>query len=292
MVTEANRYETIEWAQDGPVLLLTLNRPDQMNALSRQLEGELHAALQAAGADDSVRAIVLTGAGAAFCSGYDLSKGRTEQQTSRVRDVVKMWWDIDVGQASKLLALLRLPKPIIAAVNGWCLGGGLWYSLACDITIASEKAVFGQPEVREIQNSTFLFTFLVGYKNASRYALTGDHFDAKEAERIGAVNQVVPHEELMPEALALAHRLALLPPDSVRMNKMITALGLEAMGLRSALETADVLSVSIHASRDAADLDELKRVRREEGVVPSLKLRDGPFIPEPGGPRSRPRDSA
>jgi enoyl-CoA hydratase/carnithine racemase len=184
-----------------------------------------------------------------------------------------------------------LPKPIIAAVNGWCLGGGLWYSLACDITIASERAVFGQPEVREIQNSTFLFTFLVGYKHASRYALTGDHFDANEAERIGLVNQVVPHDELMPTAVALARRLALVPPDSIRMNKMITALGLEAMGLRAALEAADVVSVAIHASTDSADLDELNRLRDEQGLAASLKLRDGPFIPEPGGPRSRARET-
>jgi enoyl-CoA hydratase/carnithine racemase len=289
-MSESLPYETLGWSQDGPVLVLTLNRPDHMNALSRQLEEEMHAALQAAAADDSVRAIVLTGAGAAFCAGYDLAHDAAQARPSRTRDVLKRWWDADMGLASKLLALMRLPKPIIAAVNGWCLGGGLWYSLACDITIASEKAVFGQPEVREIQNSTFLLTFLVGYKNASRYALTGDHFDAKEAERIGMINQVVPHDELMPTAIALAQRLALVPPDSVRMNKMITTLGLEAMGLRSALEMADVLSVITHSSMDAADLDELTRLRDEQGLTASLKFRDGPFIPEPGGPRSRPRE--
>lgn len=282
-------YETIEWSQDGAVLVLTLNRPDHMNALSSQLEQEMHAAVQAAAEDDSVRAIVLTGAGRAFSAGYDLVQ-QAQARPTRTRDVLKRSWDGDMGQADKLLAFMRLPKPIIAAVNGWCLGGGLWYSLACDITIASEQAVFGQPEVREIQNSTFLFSFLVGYKNASRYALTGDHFDAKEAERIGMVNQVVPHDQLMPTAMALAQRLALVPPDSIRLNKMITVLGLEAMGLRAAMETADILSVITHSSMDAADLDELHRLRNEEGLAASLKFRDGPFIPEPGGPRSRPRE--
>jgi enoyl-CoA hydratase/carnithine racemase len=289
-VTESLHYELIEWSQDGQVLVLTLNRPEFMNALSSQLEQEMHAALQAAAADDSVRAIVLTGAGPAFSAGYDLAQDAEQDKPARTRDVLKRWWDGDMGQADKLLALLRLPKPIIAAVNGWCLGGGMWYSLACDITIASEQAVFGQPEVREIQNSTFLFTFLVGYKNASRYAFTGDHFDAREAERIGMVNQVVPHDELMPTAMALARRLALVPPDSIRMNKMISVLGLEAMGLRTALQTADVLSVITHSSMDAADLDELTRLRNQEGLVASLRFRDGPFIPEPGGPRSRPRE--
>lgn len=286
---ESAPYETIEWSRDGAVLVLTLNRPDHMNALSSQLEQEMHAAVQAAAEDDSVRAIVLTGAGRAFSAGYDLVQ-QAQARPTRTRDVLKRSWDGDMGQADKLLAFMRLPKPIIAAVNGWCLGGGLWYSLACDITIASEQAVFGQPEVREIQNSTFLFSFLVGYKNASRYALTGDHFDAKEAERIGMVNQVVPHDQLMPAAMALAQRLALVPPDSIRLNKMITVLGLEAMGLRAAMETADILSVITHSSMDAADLDELHRLRNEEGLPASLKFRDGPFIPEPGGPRSRPRE--
>jgi enoyl-CoA hydratase/carnithine racemase len=289
-VTESRHYETIEWTEDGAVAILTLNRPDQMNAISDQLEADLHAALREAAADDSVRAIVITGAGPAFSAGYDLGEDAEQDVPPRARDVLKRWWDVDTETPSKHLTLMRNPKPIIAAVNGWCLGGGMWYSLACDITIASEKAVFGQPEVREIQNSTFLFTLLAGYKNANRYALTGDHFDAREAERIGIVNQVVPHDELMGTAIALAKRLALVPPDSIRLNKRITVLGLEAMGLRAALETAGVISVVIHSSTDAEDLDELNQLRKSDGLVASLKFRDGPFIPEPGGPRSRPRE--
>jgi enoyl-CoA hydratase/carnithine racemase len=183
---------------------------------------------------------------------------------------------------------MRLEKPVIAAVNGWCLGGGMWYALCCDITIASERAVFGQPEVREIQNSTFLLAALAGWKVAHRYALTGDHFDAAEALRIGIVNEVVAPDELLSTAMALARRIALLPPDSVRINKAITTYGLEAMGLRVALDAASMLSVIAHASVDAADLDELYRIRESEGLRASLAYRDDPFLPEPGGPRSRP----
>ena len=137
----------------------------------------------------------------------------------------------------------------------------------------------------------FLLAALAGWKHAHRYALTGDHFDAKEAERIGIVNQVVPHDDLMTTALGLAKRISQLPPDSVRMNKMITTLGLEAMGLRTALEMAGLVSVILHASTDGADLDELNRIRASEGLRASLKFRDTPFIPEPGGPRSRPREN-
>jgi enoyl-CoA hydratase/carnithine racemase len=292
VTAENSKFSTILWSADGPVLLLTLNRPEAMNAISAELEDELHAALRRAARDDSVRAIVLTGAGNVFSAGYDLSEDEPEGDGKpRSRDVLKRWWDADTNTPNKHLAFMRLPKPIIAAVDGWCLGGGMWYALCADITIASDRAVFGQPEVRENQNSTFLLAALAGWKHAHRYALTGDHFDAREAERIGIVNEVVPHEELMSRAMALAGRIAKLPPDSVRLNKMITTLGLEAMGLRAAMETAGLISVILHASTDAADLDELVRIRAADGLRASLRYRDTPFLPEPGGPRSRPKET-
>lgn len=288
MAGDDSAFTSVLWSAEGPVLVLTLNRPGQMNAITEELERELHEALQRAAGDDSVRVIVLTGAGNAFSAGYDLGDDEIAGGSSRRRDVLRHWWDSDTATPGRHLAIMRLPKPVIAAVNGWCLGGGLWYALCADITIASDRAVFGQPEVREIQNSTFLFAALAGWKHAHRYALTGDHFDAAEAERIGIVNEVVPHDDLMSTAMALARRIAKLPPDSVRLNKMITTLGLEAMGLRTAMEAAGLISVIMHSSGDAAELDELNRIRQSEGLRASLRHRDAPFRPEPGGPRSRP----
>jgi enoyl-CoA hydratase/carnithine racemase len=283
-----NEFNTLLWEQDEAVLVLTLNRPDQMNAITPELEQELHAALASAEQDPSIRAIVLTGAGRAFCSGYDLGEDE-DARGGRARDALRHWWTIDMKTPGDHLGLMRLEKPVIAAVNGWCLGGGMWYALCCDITIASERAVFGQPEVREIQNSTFLLAALAGWKVAHRYALTGDHFDAAEALRIGVVNEVVAPDELLTSATRLARRIALLPPDAVRINKAITTYGLEAMGLRIALDTSALFSVIAHASVDAPDLDELYRIRESEGLRASLAYRDDPFLPEPGGPRSKPR---
>jgi enoyl-CoA hydratase/carnithine racemase len=273
--------------QDDAVAVITFNRPDAMNALSHELEAEFHAALDAAQADPTVRSIVITGAGAAFSAGYDL--GDEAELPDNASAMLRRWWDVDMQTPDLHWHVMRLEKPVIAAVNGWCLGGGLWYALCADITIASDKAVFGQPEVREIQNSSFLLPALVGWKHAARYALTGDHFDANEAARIGMINEVVPHDELMAHAMKLAHRLALVPPDSVRLNKAITAMGLEAMGLRSAMSMASALSVIVHASTDSPDVAELYRIRNEEGMRQSLQHRDGPFLPEPGGPRSKVR---
>lgn len=281
-------YEYLLYERAVPIATITLNRPRQMNALSYPLEAELHAALDEAAADREVRAIILTGSGDAFSAGYDIGAERPEQE--RHRDVLARWVETDWRHPASMLHIMELSKPVVAAVNGWCLGGGFWYSLACDITIASERATFGQPEVRMISNSSFLFPALVGWKNAHRYALTGDHFDAQEALRIGAVNEVVPHEQLMERARAMAQRLALVPPDSVRMNKALTIYGLEAMGLRNGLNVGGFISTSVHSMTDAADVEELYATQKQEGLRAFLQKRDGPFIPEPGGPRSKPRD--
>ena len=104
-----------------------------------------------------------------------------------------------------------------------------------DITIASDRAVFAQPEVRHVSNTSFLFAALAGWKAAHRYGLTGDHFDAAEAYRLGVVNEVVPHDELLDRATALAARIALVPEPSVRLNKAVTCSGILAAGLHAGL---------------------------------------------------------
>lgn len=189
-----------------------------------------------------------------------------------------------------MMHIMELPKPVIAAINGWCIGGGFWYSLACDISLASDQATFAQPEVRMISNSTVLFALIAGWKNAHRYTLTGDHFDAKEALRMGVINEIVPHDQLMDRCMALAHRLAQVPPDSVRLNKAITTYGLEAMGLRNALNVNAFISTIVEASNDGPDVAHLEQARQGGGFRGFIEARDRPFIPEPFGPRSEPRD--
>lgn len=282
-------YQYVLYEQTGPVAVITLNRPDALNALSRDLETELHDALDQADADDGIRAIVVTGAGRAFSAGYDIAAGEGGRERLPTSAHLRDWWRSSMRNPRLMMHIWELSKPVIAAVNGWCIGGGLWYALACDITIASEQAVFGQPEVRQVSNSSVLFAALVGWKHAQRYTLTGDHFDAQEALRIGVVNEVVPHADLMERAMALARRIALVPPDSVRLNKAITVYGLEAMGIRTALSTNAFLSTLVQASNDGPDLEAMHQAQQEGGLRKFLEVRDGPFQPEPFGPRSRPR---
>ena len=287
-------YETILYETTGPVATITLNRPQALNAISPQMTAELHTALDAADADAGVRAIILTGAGRGFSAGYDIARrpdGRSSLDPTgvEVADFLKRWWTTDSNSVRHLLHLWQLGKPVIAAVHGWVMGGGFWYSLACDITIAADNAVFAQPEVRHISNTTFLFAALAGWKAAHRYSLTGDHFDAAEALRLGIVNEVVPAAELMTKARALAERIAKVPEPSVRLNKAITCHGMLAMGLGAGMLANIPLSALAHASFNT-DRADLLAAMQQGGLRAFLDARDGKFIPEPFGPKSAPKD--
>ncbi len=283
-------YGDLLYEVEDSIATITLNRPQVMNALSPNLEAEMHRAFDEADKDRDVRVIILTGAGAAFCSGYDQSPGdtgkkRTDPTGQTIADYIEGWQRGDGKTAGYWAHMWKLGKPIIAAVNGWAMGGGFWYQLAADITIASDQATFAQPEVRHISNTSYLFTALCGWKAANRWALTGDHFDAEEAYRIGMVNEVVPHGELMTRARAMAARIALVPEPSIRLNKGIAMQGLQASGVTAALLVEGALSALAHSSHNDFR-DQLHEAQKEGGVKAYLQMRDGPFQPEPMGPRS------
>lgn len=278
--------ELILQSMHGSVLLMKLNRPDAMNAMSRELSDALHDGLAAADVDPEVRAIVLTGVGKAFCAGADVGHGRGVSPGS-ADEMLHQWWPSDIQTPKSLMSIMEMETPVIGAINGWALGKGFWYTLACDITIAGESAVFGQPEIRHISQTSFLFPALVGWKVAHRYSLTGDHFDAQEALRIGVVNEVVPDDELLDRAMALADRITKVPRAAVRVNKAITTRGLQAAGLSAGLNVGSALGTIAHASTDSPEMRELHKVRAEQGVREFIRQRDEPFQPEPGGPRSK-----
>ena len=284
-------YEQILYETSGPVATITLNRPEAHNAITPQMTNELHQALDQADADAEVRAIILTGAGRAFSAGYAIGPrpdggSPLDARGVEVAEFLKNWWTRDGDSTRRLLHLWQLNTPVIAAVHGWVMGGGFWYSLACDITLAADNAVFAQPEVRHISNTTFLFAALAGWKAAHRYGLTGDHCDAKEAARIGIVNEVVPAAELMARARALAERIARVPEPSVRLNKAVTCYGMLAMGVGAGMMMNIPLSALAHSSF-SAERAELLDVMKSGGMKAFLEKRDAAFRPEPGGPKGR-----
>ena len=291
-------YTQILYEKQRQGVLITLNRPETNNAMTRTTQDEMFDAMDEAVADPDVRAIVLTGAGSAFSSGYDQGGGGSlrQRETAWPYGITEgmsasEYIDARRGQGrNPLLHLWELNKPVIGAVNGWAMGGGSWYALFSHMTIASENAVFSQPEVRHGSNTSFIWTLTAGFKNAIRYGITGDHIDAQEALRIGLVNKVVPHEELLDECFHIVERIALVPPETVKINLAIATMGLEMMGLRDALFMGSQLTASNSAMLREEYRRPLDIVQQEEGLRGFLQMRDGPFIPEPFGPRSRPRE--
>ncbi len=184
-------YKEILYDKQRGGVLITLNRPEALNAITRPMLKEIHHALNEAEADPEIRAIVITGAGRAFSSGFDqaTTSGRRRdiqwpqgiQTGMSAADLMNYWSADDV----KLIRIFEMTKPVIGAVRGWAMGGGCWLALYTHITLAADDAVFAQPEVRHGSNTTFMWTLLAGFKNALRYGLVGDHIDAQEALRIG-----------------------------------------------------------------------------------------------------------
>ena len=289
-------YKDLIYSVEDKIATITLNRPERMNALSRSLEGELHRAFDEADGDSAVKVIILTGSGRAFCAGRDqgVQPNGTRSSDPGERshaEFIKSWHHRDSRKIEEWTHMWRVGKPIIAAVNGWALGAGFWYQLAADITIASDQAVFAQPEVRHISATSFMFVHLCGWKAANRWGLTGDHFDAQEALRIGMVNEVVPHDELMTATRALAKRLALVPEPSLRLNKAIAMQGIQAAGLHAGLLMEGALAALVHSSHNE-ERQRLLDIQSSQGTKAYLEARDGPFQPEPMGPRSKRRAKA
>jgi enoyl-CoA hydratase len=208
-------YETLLLERRGAVALLTINRPDKLNALNIKTRQEGAAALDELREDDSVRVVIITGAGAkSFVAGADIAEfeGRTAL-TQR---------DVMTGR-SLFTAVDAFPKPVIAMINGFCLGGGCELAMSCDLRVASEKARFGQPEINlgiiPGGGGTQRLTHLVGESKAMELILTGEMIDAQTAQQIGLVSRVFPHEQLEAETLKIADKMAEKSPIALRMAK-------------------------------------------------------------------------
>jgi enoyl-CoA hydratase len=208
-------YETITLGRRGKVAVLTISRPDKLNALSTKVHSEGVAALDELRKDDSIRVVVITGSGEkAFIAGADISEFEGKTPVTQ-RDAFH--------ERSLFNSIDTFPKPVIAMVNGFCLGGGNELAMACDIRMASENARFSQPEINlGIMcggGGTQRLPRLVGEGRAMEMALTGDMIDAATAERFGLVNHVYPAAELEAETMKLAEKIAEKAPIALQLSK-------------------------------------------------------------------------
>ncbi|MPZ77281.1 MAG: hypothetical protein GEU77_12235 [Deltaproteobacteria bacterium] len=288
-------YQTILYQKQRNGVLITLNRPNALNAMNQDLMTELDQVLAQAENDPEIRAVVITGAGGAFSVGEDISGDDAETAWpygipagSSLNATYNKFRDSDRKDIlGRQLYRWQYPKPIIGAVSGWCFGAASWLALTCHITIAAQDAVFGQPQVRHGANSDFIWVALAGFKNALRYALTGDHIDAKEALRIGLVNQVVGNDKLLDECFALVERIAHVPPETVKINLHISTLGMEMMGLRKAWTLNAELAAMARLTKREEFNKRLEDAKKKGGLAAFLQERDAPFQPEPFGPKAK-----
>jgi len=213
----------VEVTKQGNIGIITMNRPEALNALSSEVFADLTKALDQVEHDDDVYVVVITGAGRAFVAGADIG----EMANMNVEEGLAF---SELGNGL-LMRVDMFPKPTIAAVNGFALGGGCELSLACDIRIASEKAKFGQPEVGlgiiPGFGGTQRMARIIGTGPAMELIFTADTIDAKQAEKIGMVNHVVPAEELMNTAIAMAEKIASKAQVAIRTSKMALRRGID-----------------------------------------------------------------
>lgn len=270
-MTDTPPYIQVE-AADG-IGRIRFNRPDRMNAFNNELMREAIAAVDGFAADDAVHAIVVSGAGRCFSAGFDLKAAaeRNLDSVDKVRAQMGLQFDF-------IMRFWHSPKPTIAAVHGYCLAGAFEVSLACDLTVAADDAVFGEPEVRFGTGAVaMLFPWVTGPKQAKEILLTGDdRIPAAEALRMGLVNRLVPAAEVEATALALARRIARASSVSVLKTKQAINRSYEAMGMRHALAMGLDIDVEINAT-PSWEKEEFARIRREQGVKAAIAWRDGRF---------------
>ena len=266
-------FEAIAYRVEHSIAHLTLSRPARANALNSRMLEEISRAMDLAEADEEVRAVVIMGAGAAFSSGFDL-----REQMERRPTGFDQWKPILRKDFDAVMRFWHCPKPTIAAVRGPCLAGAFELSLACDITIASETAFFGEPELKFGAGIVvMLLPWLVGPKIAKEIILLGeDRLSVERAWQLGIVNRIVPDETLEAKAAAIARHISAIDPDLVKRTKQAINQSLERQGLVDALEAALAIDLEIEGV-GSPDKVAFMDVARAEGLRAALAWRDARF---------------
>ena len=285
-------YETLLYATDGAVATITLNRPDRLNTIVPPMPDELEAAINAAVRDEAVRVIVLRGAGRAFCAGFDFGQSLSEWEAALQTDGR---WDPGkdfayttsptFGPVPKFMSIWRAPKPVIAQVHGWCVGGGSDMALCADLVVASDDARIGTPYARMWgAYLTGMWIYRLGLTRAKWHALTGHPLSGAEAAEAGLINVAVPFERLEGEVRDLAGRLAGVPPSQLAAMKLVVNQTFENMGLASTQVLGSILDGLMRNTPDAERWVELAQT---EGVGAAVAQRDGPFGDYSQAPKER-----
>jgi len=252
-------YDTIDYQKDGGIVLITLNRPERLNAIDYRMAMDLDRAMDALEEDQEARVVILTGAGRGFCAGADI-KAMADPNAKR----------LPIGKRYNFFNKIEdVPKPVIAAINGPCNGGGLEIALCCDFRIASTDASFGLGEIKlgvmPAGGGTARLPRLIGIGRAKEFLYFGDRVDGRQAEAIGLVNKAVSPGDLMPEARGWATALSERAPLSLKAIKYCVNLGMQM----------DLLGAIDYESKQAAILSQTEDAR--EGIMAFVEKRNAVF---------------
>ena len=265
--------EPVLYEIQDKVSLVTLNRPEKLNALNSALREALSATLRRADEDAATSVVVLRGAGRSFCVGYDLGGGGNEAWRN---DALKYHERLNVSLGIELQPWY-MKKPVIAAVQGHALGAGCELAMFCDLTIAADDAKFGEPETRYSQAGPgFVMPWIIGYKKARELLYFGDMIDAPTALDLGMINRMVPAAALPDATIKYAQRLALIAPEALAAAKLAINRGADAAGFRNAMQAGIDVVAPLYAAKTEVSAQFRDRVQRE-GLAAAVKWRRAQF---------------
>jgi enoyl-CoA hydratase/carnithine racemase len=292
-----NGFETILYAVDEAVATITLNRPERLNTIVPPMPDEVESAVALAVRDPEVRVIVVRGAGRAFCAGYDFGGGfnhwsesiETDGEWDPGKDFVFATSPV-LSPTQKLLCVWRAPKPVIAQVHGYCVGGGSDFALSADLVIASDDAVIGTPYSRMWgAYLSGMWIYRLGLTKAKEHALTGKPLSGSEAADAGLINRAVPFEDLEATVAALAADLASLPPSQLAAMKLVVNHAYELMGLASTQTLGPILDGLMRNTPEALRFIERAETEGVRAVITDRDSRFGDYSTAP--PERRPDPS-
>jgi enoyl-CoA hydratase len=261
----------VEDIADG-VRRITLNRPEKRNALNNPLRGALFAALRQADLDDAVRVTIVRGAGSCFSAGYDLTGDHQGVGLPFFTAAGEGQWPRHVTEG--WMSIWDLAKPVIAQVHGYCLAGGSELATGCDLVYVADDAKIGYPAVRFGTPDMQFHAWFMGMRAAMEMMITGDSISGTESARLGWANKAYPIAELDEHVLAVAERIAKVPPDIVQLNKRTVHRAMDVMGLRAAIRSGtELCSLAIHQQ----GFKEFLANMRNRGLTSALSSRDEPF---------------
>ncbi|HXH22172.1 MAG TPA: crotonase/enoyl-CoA hydratase family protein [Dehalococcoidia bacterium] len=271
--------DEVLYEEDGSLAFVTLNRPEKLNTLNGALLDAFEQAIDRARESEGVRAIILRGAGRAFSAGYDLNPtgqrvapavNRPQRRWDPVRDYQNMSRNV-----RRFMKLWEVPKPVIAQVHGWCVGGGTDLALCSDLIFMAEDAYIGYPPARVYGTpTTMMWVYRLGLEAAKRYMLTGDAIDAPTALRIGLVSEIAPADELPGLVERFARRFESIPWNQLALNKLLINQAFENMGLRTTQMFGTFFDGMTRNTQEAIDWrDSFATLGFREAV----RRRDAPF---------------